>query len=96
MKKCAFWRLLRDSLSVLVLLLPIWASAEVYQCITISGKTTFSDRPCEDSSDGIVNVSESPKKETSTKTGRAAEQKKRQGLGTYIDRANGISTKPKQ
>jgi len=90
-----FWRQLRCGIAVFALLAPILASAGVYKCIDDSGKTTFSDRPCEDASGGNVEAKENPKKDTSTKTRSSAEQKKRQGLGTYIDRAHGISTKPK-
>ncbi len=78
-----------------MLSVPILASAGVYKCVDSSGKTKFSDRPCEDASGSDIELKEKPKKDTSTKPSDDAEQKKRQGLGTYIDRAHDISVKPK-
>ncbi|MEZ5528930.1 MAG: DUF4124 domain-containing protein [Porticoccaceae bacterium] len=78
----------------LTLLLSAPADAAVFKCVDEKGKLTFRDRPCESEKNGVSEKIEDkgsrsgqPMSESSRK------EKKRTGLGTFIDRAEDLSGK---
>ncbi|WP_461480804.1 DUF4124 domain-containing protein [Porticoccus sp.] len=72
------------------------ASADLYSCVEPSGKTTFSDRPCTAVGSATTDSKQSVVTPKAGKTGDAQGTKKRQGLGSYLDRAEKMSAKDRQ